>query len=61
MFETDDKVDIVQPLWKGDACSFVGKSGTVSGHDGKWVLVVVDGEKDKTPIGFREHELAKTN
>jgi hypothetical protein len=60
VFEEDDEVDVVKPLY-GDLCSFVGKSGKVVGFDGKWVLVVIEGAADQSPVGFREHELAKTD
>lgn len=60
MYENNDRVDIVQPLYQGDLCNFVGKSGTVSGFDGKWILVVIDESEDQSPVGFREHELAKS-
>jgi len=61
MFETNDQVDIVKPLYQGDLCNFVGKSGKVSGFDGKWILVTIDGAEDPSPVGFREHELAKSD
>jgi len=60
MFEAGDEVDIVKPMYQGDLCNFVGKSGKVTGFDGKWILVIIDDDTDQTPVGFREHELDKT-
>lgn len=61
MFEKNDKVNVVKPLYPGYPQSFIGKSGKVTGFDGKWVLVSLEDVSDPTPVGFRAHELEKAN
>jgi hypothetical protein len=41
-----------------NAGGFIGEAGTITGRDGKWWLVKLDGDPEEwAPIGFLSNEL----
>lgn len=56
-FAPKDNVSVVSTIY-GNACSFVGMSGTVTKAEHGWVHVTFPELSDPDPIPFRERELS---